>query len=92
MTRNARFGWLLGLALVAAVIVQERRTPAAQRRWHGRIAGVVPYDLRPPTIRRLRQAWWNPGDDRVLTGQPFGIGWSLNLARLARSLRPPSTR
>ena len=32
MTRNARLGWLLGLATVALAVAQELRTPATQRR------------------------------------------------------------
>ncbi len=69
-----------GLAIVA--VMQELRKPARRRDWHGEIAGFVPYDFRLPPLDRYRQAWWNPGDRRLLTGTVFGIGWSVNLARL----------
>ena len=70
--------------VVAAVIDQLRRTPA-ERTWEGEVAGIVPYDLRLPTIERARSRWWNPDDDRLFVPQVFGVGWTLNLARLARS-------
>ncbi len=73
---------LIGVAVAVAAVVQELRKPARKRGWHGDVAGFVPYDLRLPTLDRLRRAWWNPGDRRLLTGMPFGIGWSVNLARL----------
>lgn len=71
------------LGLVAAVAARELRKPAAERQWHGRLAGVVPYDIRPPTPGRIREKVWNPDDPRLFTEHAFGIGWSVNLARLA---------
>ena len=32
----------------------------------------VPYDLRPPTVARLKSRWWNPADRRLLTPKTFG--------------------
>ncbi|HEY8476668.1 MAG TPA: DUF5808 domain-containing protein [Chloroflexota bacterium] len=75
---------LLGLALVAAAVARELSLPPAERTWHGRLLGVVPYDFRLPTRERLRAAYWDPENPRLLTAQPFGVGWTLNLARLAR--------
>jgi hypothetical protein len=75
------------LGLVAAVAARELRKPAAERQWHGKLGGVVPYDLRPPTPGRIRQKLWNPDDPRLLTEHLFGIGWSVNLARLAGRVR-----
>jgi hypothetical protein len=72
---------------VVAAVARELRRPPEEREWHGRLAGLVPYDLRPPTVARVRDRWWNPEDDRLFTEQVFGVGWSLNLARLARLLR-----
>jgi hypothetical protein len=72
----------LGIGLVLVAIGKELRKPKAERGWHGQIAGFVPYDLRLPTLDRLRSSVWNPDSSRLLTPQPFGVGWSLNLARL----------
>ena len=46
----------------------------------------VPYDFRFPTLRRLRERWWNPEDTRLFTPQVFGVGWSVNLHRLVAVL------
>lgn len=73
-----------GFALVAMAVIKELRAPAGQRTWHGQLMGFVPYDLRRPTLQRLRAAWWNPDDERLFTPRPFGVGWALNLARLRR--------
>lgn len=73
-----------GLGLIAWAIAQELRKPSAEREWHGRIVWLVPYDFRPPTPSRIRAAWWNPADKRVFVDRPFGIGWSVNLARVLR--------
>ena len=89
MTDQQRDGGLgsvvsfVGLALLVAAVVRELRTPAGDRDWHGRIAGV-PYDLRPPSLARERAAWWNPDDPRLFTPRGFGVGWALNLARVRR--------
>lgn len=74
---------LASLALLATAVVRELRTPAGQRTWHGRI-GVIPYDLRPPTPSRVRDALWRPDDDRIIVPQPFGVGWSVNAGRVWR--------
>ncbi len=78
---------LVMAALVMAAVRQELQKPPAQRTWHGSLWGWVPYDLRPPwvnTVARLRAAYWDPGNPRVFTGNPFGVGWALNLPALAR--------
>lgn len=69
---------LVGLVLAVVALVRELRTPRDERTWHGRI-GFVPYDLRPPTLTRVREAWWNPDDERLLTPRAFGVGWAVNL-------------
>ncbi len=74
-------------ATVVAVVVQELQKPPEQRTWQGKAFGWVPYDLRYPWIEteaRLRAAYWNPGDERLLTGNVFGIGWGINLPVLWR--------
>lgn len=46
--------------------------------WHG-----LPYDLRPPTADRVRAAWWNPADARLLTPRVWGAGWAVNFGAVA---------
>jgi hypothetical protein len=75
---------LVPVVVIGWLIVRELRKPANERTWHGEIAGVVPYDLRPPSVDRFRHSWWNPDSDRLLTSQVFGVGWAINLGRLAR--------
>jgi Family of unknown function (DUF5808) len=77
-------GTAAGVGLVAAAVGTELRKPRRKRTWHGRIAGVVPYDFRPPTRRRVKARWWNPNDPRVLTPRAFGVGWDVNVGRLVR--------
>lgn len=81
---------LLGLAsltLVLVAVVQELRKPPAERTWHGEVLGFVPYDLRPPTVSRLRASVWQPESERWLLPRFLGVGWSPNLARIAALLR-----
>jgi hypothetical protein len=73
---------LTGIALAGWALVQELRTPADQRTWHGTVAGFVPYDLRPPTSARFRERMWAPEDPRLIQPRVFGAGWTLNLGRL----------
>lgn len=87
MTDQRRGGGLqrllstIAMLLFVAAVVRELRTPAEDRTWHGQI-GFVPYDLRPPNLTRLREAWWNPDDPRLFTPRAFGVGWAVNLARV----------
>jgi hypothetical protein len=69
-----------------AALYQELRKPESERTWHGKVAGVVPYDFRLPTIDRLRAAYWNPESDVVFTDRVFGVGWAVNLPVAARKL------
>lgn len=80
------FKWL-SLGLTAAALVKELRTPTERRTWHGQVAGFVPYDFRVPSLKRVEQSYWNPDDSRLLTPTVFGVGWALNLGRLARLAR-----
>ncbi len=75
------------IGLVIAAIAEELRKPHGQREGFGRVAGLVPYDFRIPTPDRIKDRMWNPHDDRLITETPFGVGWSVNLARL----RPQQT-
>ena len=88
MKRRGGGRWrFLIMALTVAAIGRELRKPASERTWNGRLAGVVPYDFRPPTIGRVREAYWAPDDDRILKPHAFGVGWGPNLGRLARILQ-----
>ncbi|HEX3256575.1 MAG TPA: DUF5808 domain-containing protein [Gaiellaceae bacterium] len=85
--RGKRAARLIGAALVAAAVAQELRKPSSERTWHGRLAGFVPYDFRPPTVERFKAAWWNPSDPRIFTDRVFGVGWSVNLGRVVKMTR-----
>ena len=74
-----------GFAIFVAAVAQEMGKPEAERTGQGKVGGVVPYDFRPPTWDRLREAYWNPDDDRLFSDRPFGVGWAVNLYR-ARAL------
>ncbi len=76
-----------GLALVVGAVAAELRKPAGERTWHGRLVGFVPYDLRPPTVARVKAAWWSPDNPRIVTDRAFGVGWAVNLGRLVRLAR-----
>ena len=53
----------------------------------GKFLGI-PYDWRRPTVARFKSRWWNPDEPRLFVPQVFGVGWTINLARLARLARP----
>jgi hypothetical protein len=71
---------MLWVALVGAALADAVRN----NRRHGELFGFLPYDFRLPTPGRARARTWNPSSPRVLTPVTFGVGWSLNLGRLAR--------
>lgn len=70
----------------AAAIYQELRKPPDARAWNGKVAGVVPYDFRLPTLDRLREAYWDPGNEQVFSEKVFGVGWAVNIPVAARKL------
>src|SRR5579859_4223392 len=67
--------------LVVAAVATELVKPEEERTWHGKVFGAVPYDFRPPTWRRIRDAYWNPSSDRLFSDRVFGVGWAVNLYR-----------
>ena len=67
------------MLLVALAIVEQLRRPPEERTWHGLIAGIIPYDFRPPTAERIRGTFWNKNTSQILVPQAFGIGWTINL-------------
>jgi hypothetical protein len=75
--RVVRVLWLTVVgAAIADAVRNERR--------HGELFGFVPYDFRMPTIDRTRERTWDPASRRLLTPTTFGVGWSVNLGRVAR--------
>ena len=67
-------------------LYQELKKPPDQRTWHGKVAGVVPYDFRVPDLQRIRQAYWDPTSDVLFTEKVVGVGWSVNLPVAVRKL------
>jgi hypothetical protein len=77
---------IVAFAICVAAVVEQLRLPADERTWEGRVAGVVPYDFRIPTLERARSRWWNTQDERLFVPTVFGVGWTLNIARLGRAV------
>ena len=78
---------LVTVGLTVAAVVKELRMPADERTWHGTVAGVVPYEFRPPTFERFRERVWDPEAETVVSPHVFGVGWSLNLGRVVALVR-----
>lgn len=76
---------LAWVALIAAVY-QELRKPPAERTWHGKVGGLIPYDFRIPTLDRVKAAYWDPSSDRIFTDKVVGVGWAVNFPVLIRKL------
>src|SRR3989440_9159134 len=79
LRRIRRLARFTAFALVAAAIATELVKPAPERTWQGKVGGMVPYDFRPPTWQRIREAYWNPESDRLFSDRVFGVGWAVNL-------------
>ena len=75
-----RFVRTLWAAIAGAAVVDAIR----HHRTHGELVGFIPYDFRMPTLERAKKRTWNPRSSRILTPTTFGVGWSVNLGRLAR--------
>ncbi|WNM31239.1 DUF5808 domain-containing protein [Streptomyces sp. Li-HN-5-11] len=73
-------------AVVAAAVVKELRKPSTARTWTGRVFGL-PYDFRLPSPEKIAREFWDPDSDAFFTPHAFGIGYGVNLARVARELR-----
>lgn len=76
----------LAWVAVIAAIYQELKKPAAERTWHGKVAGLIPYDFRVPTPDRVKAAYWDPSRDTVFTDKVVGVGWAVNIPVLIRKL------
>jgi hypothetical protein len=96
-TESARPSWwqialaLTGLGLLVAAVVRELRRPKEERTWEGNLVGVVPYNLRRPTVRRFRETYWDPENPKILRPKVFGVGWDVNFGVLARNRRRLAT-
>jgi len=75
------------MALALAAVCKELEKPKEERKWHGTVAGFVPYDFRLPTGEKFREAYWNPFESRIFTPEVFGIGWAINFYALLERLR-----
>lgn len=76
---------LAWVALIAAVY-QELKKPPAERTWHGKVAGFIPYDFRIPSPERVKAAYWDPASDTVFTDRVVGVGWAVNIPVLIRKM------
>lgn len=84
MRRLVRF---VTFGLIVAAVATELAKPEEERTWHGRVFDLVPYDFRPPTWERLRDAYWNPDSDQLFSDRVFGVGWAINLYRAKTLMR-----
>jgi|TARA_B100000315_G_scaffold250639_1_gene283782 hypothetical protein len=74
------------ISLTVAAVFQELEKPKEERTWHGKIAGFIPYDFRIPTLEKLKEAYWNPYERKIITPEAFGIGWGINFYTLLENL------
>jgi hypothetical protein len=79
LRRVRRLVRLTAFGLVVAAVATELSKPEPERTWEGRVLGFVPYDFRPPTWDRIRDAYWDPGSDHLFSDRVFGVGWAVNL-------------
>ena len=85
--KNKWIGRAIFVCLLAAAVVTELRRPQEEREWHGKLAGFVPYELRRPTLRRVRETYWAPTDEHLLKPPVWGVGWALNVGRVVQMIR-----
>jgi hypothetical protein len=78
---------LVSAALAVAAVVKELRTPPDERTWNGKVAAVVPYDFRSPTIARIRERLWNPKGEHLISPRVFGVGWTVNFGKVVAMAR-----
>ena len=76
----------MAAAVAIAVVLQELEKPEEERKWHGKVAGFIPYDFRIPTAEKLKEAYWNAYERRVFIPAVFGIGWAINFYTLLENL------
>ena len=86
-TKNRSFGRTLFFFLLAWAVITELRKPKEERTWRGKLAGFIPYELRPPTLERVRETYWDPDDEHVLKSPVWGVGWAVNVGRVVALIR-----
>ena len=71
-----------------------QRTPASRRRTDlaRKVAGLVPYDFRMPTIDRVKEHLWAPDNPKILVPHVFGVGWTVNAGRVVALARGATRR
>ena len=74
------------ISLAMAAVFQELEKPKKERKWSGTIAGFVPYDFRMPGVEKMKEAYWNPYESRILGPRVFGVGWAINFYALLERL------
>ncbi len=74
------------ITLILLAVCQEIEKPKEERKWHGTVAGLIPYDFRLPTIEKFREAYWNPYESRIFAPEVFGVGWAINFYALLERL------
>ena len=77
----------IAIGLAGAAILKDIAESTGNRFLHGEVVGLVPYDFRRPSIRRIREGVWDPSGP-LLKPQVFGVGWTLNLGALLTRARP----
>ena len=85
--KNKWFGRTIFICLLAWAVITELRKPQEERTWRGKLAGFIPYELRPPTLERVRETYWDPEDEHVLKPPVWGVGWALNVGRVVELIR-----
>ena len=75
------------ITVMLAAVCQEMEKPEKERKWHGKVAGFIPYDFRLPTVERVKEACWNPYEPRLFTERVCGVGWAVNFYTLLENLR-----
>lgn len=84
MKKLRRLMKIAGLGLLVWAISTELSKDPAEREWNGELAGLVPYDFRAPSVDKIRRTYWDTESDQVIKRKVFGVGWTLNLASIAR--------
>jgi hypothetical protein len=84
--------WLVNIVeaaavtLIVAAVCQELEKPEEERHWYGKL-GIIPYDFRLPTIKRIKEAYWNPDSEQIFSETVLGIGWAVNFYAILEKMR-----
>jgi hypothetical protein len=81
---SAKDFWRLILMIIGVIaIVQELRKAPDDRTWHGKVADLVPYDFRKPSMDRFKAVYWNE-DGPFLGPKAWGVGWAPNFGAVKK--------